>query len=106
MRLGVHVSIAGSIDKVVDRAQTLGCNTFQIFTRSTRSWSYKKLNLEKVKLFKNKLRVSGIKPVFSHMPYLPNLASPDNKTQQHRCLAMREVQDLGGLIDHHHPEGN
>ena len=32
MKLGVHVSIAGSIDLSIDRARSLDLNTFQIFT--------------------------------------------------------------------------
>ena len=30
MKLGVHVSIAGSIDLSIDRAKSLGLDTFQI----------------------------------------------------------------------------
>lgn len=75
MRLGFHVSIEGSIDRAVDRAKALGCSTFQIFTRSPRTWKLEKLEKAEVQAFKSKLRGSGINPVFSHIPYLPNLSS-------------------------------
>ncbi|MEM0029331.1 MAG: deoxyribonuclease IV [Candidatus Nitrosocaldus sp.] len=78
VRLGVHVSISGSIDRAVDNALSIGCNAFQIFTRNPRGWVAKPLAEEDAKRFKVKLDSSGIssEAVFAHMPYLPNLASP------------------------------
>ena len=43
MKLGVHVSIAGSIDLSIDRARSLNLNAFQIFTRNPRGWKYSDL---------------------------------------------------------------
>ena len=79
MRIGFHVSIHGSIDKAVDRAADLGCNTFQIFTRSPRQWYTAKLAPETAKAFADKVKSRDIIPVFTHMPYLPNLASPKDE---------------------------
>jgi len=79
MRAGFHVSIAGSIDKSVDRALALGCNTFQLFTRNPRGWAFSDLSPESIASFKAKLKASGIAPVFDHMPYLPNLAGSNNE---------------------------
>jgi len=77
LRLGVHVSISGSLDKSVDRAIDKGCTTFQIFTRNPRGWRSKDLDSRVVEAFKRKLSASGIDPVYAHMPYLPNIASPN-----------------------------
>jgi deoxyribonuclease-4 len=76
VRVGFHVSIAGSIDKAVDRAVELGCNTFQIFTSNPRQWKPKELASEEAKVFVEKVNSKDVKPVFAHMPYLPNFASP------------------------------
>jgi len=73
--VGFHVSIEGSIDKAVDRALKLGCNTFQIFTRNPRQWMARALTSEETKAFTEKVQVNDVKPVFGHMAYLPNLAS-------------------------------
>jgi deoxyribonuclease-4 len=54
----------------------LNCNTFQIFTRNPRQWQATTLNVETIKAFYNKIQNYEIDPVFVHMPYLPNLASP------------------------------
>lgn len=76
MRLGLHLSIQGSIDRAVDRAVEKDCNTMQIFSRNPRGWRSKKLDSKEVEIFKNKILESGIRPVFIHTPYLLNLASP------------------------------
>jgi len=78
MRIGFHLSIYGSIDKAVDRALEIGCNTLQIFTRNPRGWFARPLRDDEIKSFIIKVEVNDIKPVFSHMPYLSNLASPKN----------------------------
>jgi len=77
VQLGVHVSIAGSIDKAVDNALELKCTAFQIFTRNPRGWAARSLVKEEVDQFKAKLADSKIdrNAVCAHMPYLPNLSS-------------------------------
>lgn len=77
MKIGLHVSISGSIDKAVDNATALKCTAFQIFTRNPRGWAAKNLVLEDVDSFKKKLTASKIDryAVCAHMPYLPNLSS-------------------------------
>jgi deoxyribonuclease-4 len=76
LKFGFHVSISGSVDLAVDRAVNLGCNTFQIFTRSPRQWYSSKLEPEVAQSFSDKVKKHNLQPVFAHMPYLPNLASP------------------------------
>jgi deoxyribonuclease-4 len=73
--LGLHVSILGAIDEAVDRAMERGCTTFQIFTRNPRGWRFKDLDPEDATNFRMKVEANGFKITFSHMPYLPNLAS-------------------------------
>jgi len=69
LRLGLHVSIAGSVDKVVDRAKEKGCNTFQIFTRNPSGWRYKDLSADEINAFIDKVNKYSIKLVFARMPY-------------------------------------
>lgn len=82
VKIGMHVSIAGSIDKAVDRAKEKGCDTFQIFSRNPRGWSSKALSEDEIGSFVSKLKASGIDPAVDHMPYLPNLASSNEETYQ------------------------
>jgi len=95
MQIGAHVSISGSIDKAVDNALERECTAFQIFTRSPRSWHAKDLDDSEVKNFKEKLRTSKIDRFATvvHMPYLPNLSSPDKNTHKKSVDTMiKEVQ--------------
>ena len=76
VKLGFHVSIAGSIDRAVDRVVELSCNTFQLFTRNPRQWKPKELTRAVTDAFVEKVTKNHMSPIFDHMPYLPNLASP------------------------------
>lgn len=76
LKLGCHVSITGSIDQAVDRALERNCNTFQIFTRNPQGWRFKELGDAEVDEFGRKVRENEIVEPVTHMPYLPNLASP------------------------------
>ena len=73
------MSIAGSIDKAVDRAVELGCGTFQIFTKNPRGWKFSDLKKEDAKNFRDKLASSKLVSPLDHMPYLPNLSTPEEE---------------------------
>jgi len=75
--VGLHVSVAGSLDLAFDRAKELGATTFQIFTRNPNQWKFKPIPDETVRTFRDKRRASGFRRIVDHMPYLPNLASPE-----------------------------
>jgi deoxyribonuclease-4 len=77
VKFGFHVSISDSIDMAVDRAQELGCDAFQVFTRNPRSWATRELREGEPEAFRAKRAEAGIDPVYGHMPYILNLASPD-----------------------------
>ncbi|MHA2231983.1 MAG: deoxyribonuclease IV [Candidatus Hodarchaeales archaeon] len=89
MRFGFHVSIAGGIAKSVDRAVEKECESIQIFTRSPRMWRVKDLVEKDISLFKRRLDEEDIHPVFSHMPYLPNLAAPNDETYEKSVEALK-----------------
>ncbi len=100
MQIGCHVSISGSIDKAVDNAVERECTAFQIFTRSPRSWHAKNLESDDVKTYKKKLADSKIDrfATAAHMPYLPNLSTP-NDTAHSRSVdtLQKEVERCGQL---------
>jgi deoxyribonuclease-4 len=98
MRLGVHVSISGSIDMAVDRAIERNCNTFQVFTRNPRGWKFNDLENDKVDKFLLKIKDSNINPVVDHMPYLPNLASPKNDVYEKSVMTLCEEVKRCGLL--------
>ena len=75
MRIGAHMSIAGSIARAVDRALVHGCEALQIFTKNASQWRGKPLDAEEVRTFRRRVDESGIGPVVSHASYLINLAT-------------------------------
>jgi len=88
--LGAHVSITGSVALAVDRAKSLGCTTFQIFTRNPRGWAAKRLKGEEVEEFVRRRRGAGFRVVVAHMPYLPNIASPEPVTWRRSVKSLVE----------------
>ena len=85
--LGAHMSIAGGVDKAIDRGMLLGCNAIQIFVKNNNQWFGKPLPDEDIKSFSAKRKDSGIL-VFGHTGYLINLASinPDNYEKSLRSM--------------------
>ena len=80
--VGLHISSAGSLDMAFDRALELGATTFQMFTRNPNQWRFKPIAEEVVSAFREKRKSSGFERVVDHMPYLPNLASPEKSTMK------------------------
>jgi deoxyribonuclease-4 len=78
LRIGVHVSISGKIFNSIDRAKALGCSAIQIFSHNPRGWKVPPLLDDDVRIFRKRLKKSGLHPLVVHTSYLINLASPDD----------------------------
>jgi deoxyribonuclease-4 len=98
MNLGVHVSGAGKIYETLERAHALGCTTMQIFSHSPQQWQGKPLDEADVREFISRRLRLKINPVFIHISYLINLASPDKRLYAGSIAAyirdMREAKRL------------
>jgi len=79
MLLGLQVSIEGKIYEALERAGQLGCNTMQIFSRNPQRWRENFLEPKDIEEFNKRQDKFNIKPLFIHIPYLINLASPNPK---------------------------
>ncbi|OGL47588.1 MAG: deoxyribonuclease IV [Candidatus Schekmanbacteria bacterium RBG_16_38_11] len=77
MFIGAHMSIAGGVDKAVEKGSSINCTTIQIFTKSNTQWRTTPLKKKEVENFKKNVEITKISPVFGHNCYLINLASPD-----------------------------
>ena len=88
--IGLHVSAAGSPEFAFDRAKEIGANTFQIFTRNPNQWKFNPIPDETVSSFKEKRRKAGFRRIVDHMPYLPNLASPEKATMKISRFTLEE----------------
>ncbi|MDP2043870.1 MAG: deoxyribonuclease IV [Candidatus Omnitrophota bacterium] len=99
MILGVHVSGAGKIYQALDIARDLGCQTMQIFSRNPQRWRAEQLDPKDIEEFKARRVKFKINPVFIHISYLINLASPDPRLYHGSIQAyiedIREAEKLG-----------
>jgi len=87
------MSIAGGLPRAVDRAVAHGCETLQIFSKSSNQWRARALGASEVAEFRRRLAASGIGPAIAHASYLINLATPDPR------LRARSVASFGEEID-------
>ena len=92
-RIGAHMSIAGGLPRAVDRAVAHGCETLQIFSKSSNQWRARALGASEVAEFRRRLAASGIGPAIAHASYLINLAAPDPR------LRARSIASFGEEID-------
>jgi deoxyribonuclease IV len=92
VKIGFHVSIAGNISNSIDNILKIGCNTFQIFSRSPRKWSTKPLKEEDIENFRKKKDENKFDSdsIFVHMPYLPNLASSNERLHKRSTSVLTE----------------
>ena len=97
--VGVHVSISGGVSNAPDRAYERGCTAFQIFTRNPRGWKYKDIGRDEADLFRQKVvRYRYNNLAISHMPYLPNLSSPDDRIYNLSLDSLRNEVIRSGLL--------
>lgn len=78
MLLGAHMSVSGGLSTAFDRAQSIGINTMQIFTKNQNRWEQKPASAEEIALWFQRQAETGIAPVVSHAAYLLNLGTPDD----------------------------
>ena len=99
MLLGVHCSIRGGLHNAFYEAESLGIDTFQVFTKNQRQWKEKIIDTEEKSTFLDSYKTSRVKMIFSHASYLINLASNDDTLWECSVRALiDEVQrchDLG-----------
>lgn len=77
LRIGIHTSRSGSLEKAASRAKEVGANTFQIFSSSPRMWRASVLDPEDVRQFRAARERFDLHPLAIHVNYLVNLASLD-----------------------------
>lgn len=87
------MSIAGGLPLAVDRAVVNGCESLQIFSKSSNQWRARALPREEIASFRDKVERASIHPVVAHASYLINLATAEP------ALRERSIQAFGEEID-------
>jgi deoxyribonuclease-4 len=96
--IGAHLSSSGGIHTAVDRAETVGAESLQVFTQSPRAWrptNHDPANFEK---FRERRAEVGLHGVLCHALYLCNLAAPDDVIYAKSVAAMRNTMEVAGGI--------
>lgn len=94
-RVGLHTGIAGGLHNALLKAQSLGADTVQIFSRNPRGWKARPLEPEEVEQFKRVRAETGVAPVAIHANYLINLAAADVGIREKSVASFREEIERG-----------
>ena len=92
------MSIAGGLPSAVDRAHATGCDTLQIFTKSSGQWHARPLPPDEVERFRALASAHGIRPLVAHASYLINVASPDPALRRRSAAALTEELDRADAL--------
>ncbi len=98
MKFGAHVSIAGGIDKAPERAYKVGCECFQIFTRSPRGGKPPALDKNLVDSFLSECNKYGFSAYYVHTPYYINLASASKDIRDSSIRIIEEELMRGSML--------
>ena len=98
MKVGVHTSIAGGLEKAALRAKKVGCDTFQMFSANPRGWETRGPTLNDFERFREARARWGLAPVAVHDNYLINLATADRIIRERSIKAFRgEIERASAL---------
>jgi deoxyribonuclease-4 len=89
LRIGIHTSIAGSLEKAALKAAELGANTFQIFSASPRMWRASMPVRDEIAALRRARERLDLRPLVIHVNYLINLASLDPMIREMSISAFR-----------------
>lgn len=107
--LGAHVSAAGGVENVPERAFEIGAKGFALFTKNQRQWDAKPLTDESIELFKKRCQEYNFSmdAIMPHDSYLINLGHPEkDKLKKSREAFVDELQrceQLGIKLLNFHP---
>ncbi|KKT28621.1 MAG: putative endonuclease 4 [Candidatus Yanofskybacteria bacterium GW2011_GWA1_44_21] len=98
MKIGCHVSIAGGIENAPQRAADLGCEIFQIFSRSPRGGPAPAISADSARAFKDGMKKHNQENCYIHTPYYINFASSNLGIRRAAAKICREELERGSLI--------
>ena len=85
--LGAHLSIAGGLHRVFERAAELNCNALQMFTKNASQWRSSPLSAAEIEAFAAAWSASQVMSVVAHDSYLINLAAAEGEKRKRSVAA-------------------
>jgi deoxyribonuclease IV len=98
LRIGIHTSISGSLEKSALKAAELGANTFQIFSASPRMWRASMPAPHDIAALRRARERLDLRPLAIHVNYLINLASLDPVIRGKSIAAFRGELERAAAI--------
>ncbi|MFA6547983.1 MAG: deoxyribonuclease IV [Candidatus Magasanikbacteria bacterium] len=98
MLFGAHVSIAGGVVNAPKNASNIGCECFQMFTRSPQGGSVPPLNEKIATEFKAQCKKYNQKQWVVHTPYFINFASANNRIYYGSISTVRTELERASLL--------
>lgn len=98
MKIGAHVSAAGGIFNAPLNAASIGCETFQVFSRSPQGGPAPKLTDEVLAQFKANMKAKGFDRFVIHTPYYINFASTTPRVRYGSISIVRDELERGSLL--------
>ena len=86
------MSIAGGVDRALERGASIGCDTIQIFLKNNMQWRGRKLTAAETRRFRAQQQATKIRPVFAHSSYLINLGAVHVSTL--RCSIAAIIDEI------------
>jgi deoxyribonuclease-4 len=94
MYIGAHLSASGGIHTAVDRAETVGAESLQVFTQSPRTWRPTNHDPANFERFRERSAEVGLNGVVCHALYLCNLAAPKDDVYEKSVAALRNTMEV------------
>ena len=98
MKIGAHLSSAGGIHTAIDRAETVGAESLQVFTQSPRTWRPTNHDPATFDRFRERRVEVGLAGVLCHALYLCNLAAPNDDVYEKSVAALRNTMEVASAI--------
>jgi deoxyribonuclease-4 len=104
--MGAHMSVAGGVDRAIDRARQVGCTALQIFLKNNNQWKGPPLKDEAIARFREEMARGDIAPPVAHASYLLNFAGENKaqlaKSRENLLDDLRRAETLGvvGIVLH------
>lgn len=98
IRIGRHVSVAGSLAAAAERAREIGADTLQIFSSSPRMWRGSMPASDDIRRFRELRESFHLHPLVIHDNYLINLPAADREVRRKSIAAFRAEVERAAAI--------
>ena len=98
MHVGAHVSVAGGVDRAVERQRDVGGNCGQIFTTSPQVWQHPSISEDEAQRFRGESDERDVGPWVIHSAYLVNLATPKDDLREKSVASMQAEVDAANML--------